>query len=262
MNVDPSTSSAHTFANGIKVSSSRLLPAQIARYKSIDSRNLHEPEEEEWFHYVFDNTEIHGFFLDVGAAIGYYSVLVSIAKPEWKILAMEPLKEMREAIFETFKLNERNPDNLKVDKRALSDLNGTAKFYEKKYGSGLAPDRSKPSQPFPGLLHSMQRILFGAQAQRSRTSYVETVSLGKILEEIQSRITLMKIDIQGHEVKLIDAVTPLLSNGLVEWIIVGTHGERRHIECLNLLSKAFQIVHEDQSPAGQPDGLIVARFPT
>ncbi len=228
----------HCFSNGMKVSAARLIPVQIERYTLAGASNLHEPEEEKWFSHVLDRTGSEGVFLDVGAAIGYYSALVARTKPRWKIRAMEPLAEMRDAILETFQLNGLHTDHLTLDPNAVSTRNGNGRFLENNFGSGLV----------------------GEGAGGNSTMTVETVEMSSLLMSIGSDVTLMKMDIQGHEAAVLEAALPELEQGHFQWIILGTHGAKLHAACLDLLSGSFTIVHEDGAPPEQPDGLIVASF--
>lgn len=69
-----------------------------------------------------------GTFYDIGANIGYYSLLGAIQNPKIKIVGFEPAK----GPFHYFKQNIRinNFSNIKAEPIALSDINGTIDFYE------------------------------------------------------------------------------------------------------------------------------------
>ncbi|MBE1284789.1 MAG: FkbM family methyltransferase [Rhodobacteraceae bacterium] len=229
----------HKFANGIVVNQAALDPVQIERYTAENASNLHEPVEECWFSHVFERTGEDGLFVDVGAAIGYYSVLVRRAKPGWSIRAMEPWDQMRGALSETFSLNDLAMDGVTVDVRALSSKDGTTRFRTESFGSGI----------------SKSRRLF-----RKSEIKVQTVDPATLLAEIERPVSLMKIDIQGHEVDVLKAAEAELAKGLVQWIILGTHGPEIHDSCLDILSRSFEIVHDEKEPDEQPDGIIVARF--
>ena len=67
----------HTFDNGIKVYESHLTALQKERYEEI---NLHEPEEEKLFIDIINGIKENGIFVDIGAAIGYYSFLTKFLR--------------------------------------------------------------------------------------------------------------------------------------------------------------------------------------
>jgi FkbM family methyltransferase len=229
----------HEFANGLKVNRARLLDLQLARYTSEGASNLHEPEEEHWFDHVLGLSPADGVFLDVGAAIGYYSTLVRLEKPKWQIYAMEPQQEMREALLETFKINGLPGDSLTLDEQALSAQTGQQRFRHIHYGSGLLTEQAAQTHP---------------------ESTVPTVPLETVLDRIGRPVTLAKIDIQGAELSVLQAAGAALKSGRIDWIILGTHGADLHSACLAVLQESYEIVHQDGAPPEQPDGLIVARF--
>ncbi len=69
-----------------------------------------------------------GTFYDIGANIGYYSLLGAMQNPKIKIVGFEPAK----GSFHYYKQNIRinNFSNIKAEPIALSDINGTIDFYE------------------------------------------------------------------------------------------------------------------------------------
>ncbi|MCT4559361.1 MAG: FkbM family methyltransferase [Pelagimonas sp.] len=229
----------HAFANGLRVNRAHLLDLQLERYTAPGASNLHEPEEEQWFGHVLAQAGTDGVFLDVGAAIGYYSALVRRARPGWGVYAMEPLADMRAAYHDTFEINGLPFDDVTIDPRALSDRVGHARYRHVHYGSGL---------------------VMGTPAVLRPESEVQTVPLADVLAQIARPVTLAKIDIQGADLSVLKAARAALASGAVEWIILGTHSADLHAGCLDVLRASHQIVHQDGAPPEQPDGLIVARF--
>lgn len=96
----------YKFGNGVVLRRREMLDLQVQRYTEPGNPNLHEPVEEEWLLKVlnsYDRTD--PVFLDVGAAVGYYSILVKKKWPEATVIAVEPLPEHIEALHCNASLN-------------------------------------------------------------------------------------------------------------------------------------------------------------
>ena len=67
-------------------------------------------------------------FYDIGANIGYYSLLGAMHNPKIKIVGFEPAKGPFHYFTQNIRIN--NFSNIKIEPIALSDINGTIDFYE------------------------------------------------------------------------------------------------------------------------------------
>ena len=207
----------HVFDNNIKVFDSHLLPLQRNRYKN---NNLHEPIEEKWFLKAIKKTK--GSFVDIGAGIGYYSMLAKKVKPKLRVIAYEPSQVNFNRMADNIKLN--NSTFIEMRRVAISSKRGTARFKEGLYGSVLSPKGQNE------------------------------VSIEKLIDN-HEEIGVCKVDVQGHEYEVLKG-----SDGckVLTWI-VGTHGPGLHKKCLHWLSKRHKIIYQSHSVPGQPDGLIVTQ---
>lgn len=235
----------HVFDNGIKVFRKHLIPVQIERYKSI---NLHEPEEEEWFEKIipFLRKAETPIFVDVGSAIGYYSILIKKNVPSCRIICYEPLKLHREYLSTNWRLNNLPFDDLNVREQAVYSSTGTLVFKEQLYGSRILNSKTDLKDKIKAIL------------SRSREYNVRTVMLD---DEINSygHIDLLKIDVQGAETNVLQGGKVCLERGLIKCLIIGTHSKSIHEECLRLLGNFnYTIVFEDIETKLQPDGIIIA----
>jgi hypothetical protein len=97
----------------------------------------------------------------------------------------------------------------------------------------------------------------GAKA-RSQTISVQAHRLETYIEKAGGQVDLAKMDIQGSEAAILESAGAALREGLVRSWIVGTHGPDQHKRCLECLSPHYAIRFENQKPAFQPDGIIVA----
>ncbi|MFT5877146.1 MAG: FkbM family methyltransferase [Dokdonia sp.] len=76
---------------------------------------------------LIKNAEV---FLDIGANVGYYSLVASGLNPTIKIIAFEPFPDAYDALTDNVQLNKFT--NIQSEKVALSDSKGSATFFYKK----------------------------------------------------------------------------------------------------------------------------------
>lgn len=233
-----SNNRTHQFANGIVVYERYLNSAQVERYATL---NLHEPEEEEIFAASLDGVS-DGVFLDVGAAIGYYSLLAQKLAPGLEIHAFEPLPEYRQAIREHLLLNNLPTDAIAVSPTAVGATEGTARFAAAGYGSRLGV--------------RLRDVVRG----RARPLRVATTTIDGVVASIEPRVRLVKVDVQGGERDVLKGSQATLLGQRVEAWLIGTHSRQLHQDCLKLLADPGYMIERDvEAPAGQPDGIILAR---
>jgi FkbM family methyltransferase len=222
----------HVFDSGVRVYTRHISPVQAARYRTV---NRHEPIEEEWFTRLSLDGRGSFRFVDVGAGIGYYAILLKRLKPAAEALCFEPLPLHAEYLAANLALNAVDPTTVRVFPHAVSDTIGRQAFHEEDFGSHL----------------------IAAAAPSARL--VETTTLEAIVGE-HGPIDLVKIDVQGDERRVIAGAGSQRTR-IRTWI-VGTHGPDLHRESVIDLARAgFDILYDDPAPAGQPDGLVVAARP-
>jgi FkbM family methyltransferase len=240
-----------TFANGIRLFEADLLPAQIARYRT-QAEPRHEPVEEAWFDRVLDEAPPGAFtFLDIGAALGYYAILVRRRRPDARIVAVDPNPDFHARFAETLTLNGLGAGDVELMRVAVAPRPGTVAFALNSYGAHLAPEVPLPKR---------RLWPFGrGAAMPPGVIAVEAIDLDALLARMGMQVDLAKLDIQGHELAVLEASTMLAEGrGPRTWII-GTHGVQIHAGVRALLARRHDILFEDQAPQDQPDGIIVAR---
>ncbi len=114
---------------------------------------------------------------DIGAAIGFYTVIASRLVGDGRVIAFEPLPSNREAIEQNLKLNDMT--NVEVVPLALSDQVGTAML--NLYGSGSTGARLDTRGKTPRNQVEVQVSTIDAQLDRFPAP------------------TLVKMDIEGAE---------------------------------------------------------------
>jgi FkbM family methyltransferase len=235
----------------------------MARY---NVRNLHEPVEEEWFSWaVLSAGRPSPLIVDVGAAIGYYSLLAKRINPKARVHAFEPLAEHRAFLLQNAQLNGLPPEAIQVHVEAVTATVATALLVEQDYGSRLTPEPTGGRSLASWLL----RLILGAawecgrredsSGDRSQTR-VPTTTLDAFQARLGTAIDVVKIDVQGEELNVLQGATNCLAGGLAGHWIVGTHGPQVHDACVSVFEKhGFLLEFAQSEVEGQPDGLIVAR---
>ena len=233
-------SPVYEFANGIKVAREHLLDVQLQRYRTPGNPNLHEPVEEAWFERLFE--ELPGgieTFMDIGAAVGYYSILVRRRFPQAQIHAIDALERHCRVFAETFVLNGLDLTGVTIHNAAIADRERVVQFVDQSFASRIPLVRKGES--FSG--NAIQVPAYG---------------LDSFVAKAGGRVDLAKMDVQGAEAAILASAGPGLQDGSVRSWILGTHSPELHRLCLGFLSPHYDIRHEEQRPAFQPDGIVVA----
>lgn len=232
----------YEFGNGLKIRRADLMDVQVQRYTSPGNPNLHEPVEESWLLRSFGTeTPAHPVFLDIGAAVGYYAILVKQRWPQARVVAVDALPRHLQALAENVRLNGLDEEAIEVLQLAVARTEGHADFADTGYGSSLADALPEARRTKVPLIR------------------VRTRPLAALLAELPV-VHLMKIDIQGAELGVLKAARVALAAGRVRHALVGTHGRRLHDGVRDLLLECgFTILLDDPQPEMQPDGIVLAR---
>jgi FkbM family methyltransferase len=229
----------YKFGNGVRVYREMLLEGQVRRYSAAGNPNLHEPVEEHWLAQLLAAAPADCVFADIGAGIGYYSILALRLKPHARVLAVEPLPRHVKACAENFALNGISDGQVTLFPFAIASQAGAVDLEDHRFGSRIAR---------PG--------------DRNRVP-VEAITLEDFVGRAGGHIDVMKMDIQGEELNVLGNGEAILRRGAIGSVIVGTHSAELHRGVLDLLAECnHRLVFEDQQPAHQPDGIIVTSFPS
>src|SRR5690606_7676920 len=98
-------------------------------------------------------------FVDVGAAVGYYSMLVKKKWPAAKVYAVEPLPEHIDALKETMSLNGLRPDDITLLPVAVSSFDGKASLEGQAYGSRLSKKEGKGKEAQQVVTRRLETLL-------------------------------------------------------------------------------------------------------
>lgn len=137
--------------------------------------------------------------IDVGAYIdGWYSLLAAkLVGEEGRVYAFEPHPLYYKLFKNNIKLN--NITNIMSFKRGVSDKVGQFNFYEGGIGSSI----------IKGHVEDVTEKIGGKNY--GRTIKIKTTTLNKFVKEKQIKhIALMKIDVEGAEMKVLKGATNIL----------------------------------------------------
>ena len=151
----------------------------------------YEPEASSLFYELATRSEVT---LDVGAHVGFYTLVAALANPRAKVYAFEPVEAARRRLQRNLELNALG--NVEVIAAAVSDSNGTADFFQ---GPAEIPCSSGLSETQMRWHHRVRRL------------QVPTLALDKFLEERGAGpVGLVKIDVEGSEVEVLRGMAQTL----------------------------------------------------
>lgn len=131
-------------------------------------------------------------FFDVGANIGYYSILGCKINPSLTVYAFEPSVGVMIYMCENLKINNLL-NKVFVEPFALSDVGGTIDFYEMK------------NLKFPTIYNLSGEHNIGAKKDRIANKIrVESITLDEYLSEKKiDNVDLIKLDTEGAEYQIL-----------------------------------------------------------
>lgn len=127
-------------------------------------------------------------FVDIGANIGFYSILIGLSNPKVKIFSFEPIPEL----FNLLRMNLlQNTVNANIFQNAVSDKRGNVTFQVSN-----ASDQS-------GFLANPDRGI-------STTINVDSIMIDDFFQESPQGPILIKIDTEGNESKVLAGMQKLI----------------------------------------------------
>jgi len=157
----------------------------------LSSKGKYEPFETSLFISSVCKSDV---VFDIGAHVGYYSLISSkLAK---KVFAFEPEKKNLKLLRKNLRLN--RVDNCQVVETAVSDKNGKIKLYLSQTSSGD---------------HSISQ-------KKNSFELVDSLALDNFASKIKSLPNLLKIDVEGAELTVLQGAKRLLSRKELREILV------------------------------------------
>jgi len=134
--------------------------------------------------YILTKVPVDGIFIDIGANVGYFSLLASARFA--KVVSFEPSPSIYAALIRNIELN--GIRNIKALDIAISDCERTAPFYRS--------DRSNSGNS--SLSEGIGRDLEG---------YVRCAPLQTVItDEEWRKVRFIKVDVEGHEAEVISSL--------------------------------------------------------
>lgn len=176
-------------------------------------------------------------FFDIGANVGYYSILASkIVGEKGAVVAFEPV--MRNLVFLQQHVEINNAHNVKVLPFALSDKNSVATF---SLGQNSAMGH-----------------LADENGNSEHLVYVPTITLDEISEKVNLLPDVMKIDVEGAEMDVFHGAERVLREAKPT-IFLSTHSPELRVECLNFL-RGIGYEVKSMLPEGEDSHEFIAKF--
>jgi len=193
---------------------------------------------------IFEDVIKPGMYvIDVGAHVGYYTLLAARAVgPDGRVVAFEPDESNYAALETNIKLNDYH--NVITVKSAVSDYDGQASLAMSNLYSGI---------------HYLDY-----KEQGNDGVDVDTTTIDTFLDSHENpEIGLVKIDVEGSEERVLDGMTRLLNRQNAINIVLEFHPkllERSDVNPLEFLKKLFSLNFEVAQLEGR-NPLIANREP-
>lgn len=142
---------------------------------------------------------------DVGANVGKYTEMLLDNSTQLKVGVKVHVFEPTGACFEVLKDKFSGTKEIVLNKKAVSNTDGTAEiFYDK---------------PKSGLASLYKRNLDAYSIEMNQSETVETIRLDKYIEENRNgHIHFLKLDIEGHEMTAFEGMGSFLRGDFVDFV--------------------------------------------
>jgi FkbM family methyltransferase len=181
-------------------------------------------------------------FLDIGANEGFLSAFAAtLVGPAGLVIAVEPQSRLQSLIEINLRLNDCR--RFHIIHRAIGDTStGTARI-------NLYPETNS------GQSSIMKKPRFGWTAIRREQEEIRFITPAQILRDCAvERFDLIKVDVEGFEHKVVDALLPLIRAGQVRKLLLDYHAAilaKFGIDPLSihrkLLDSGMSVAHGDSS---------------
>lgn len=212
-----------------------------------------------------DGKNNRSFVIDVGANMGFYTILFAKRYPGHKVISIEPSKKTFRQLKRNCYLNNIDDSRLILINKASADVDGKeTEFYEIESMSTIQKDFmvNLPISSNNNNNDNDDPLLAGHK------DIVETTTIDGIveLENIES-ISLLKIDMEGAEILTLKGAAQTLKEKKIKIIMIEYHSLENHNYIVNLLMELGYSVQysSKQRPAIHKDpkyvnGHIIAKL--
>ncbi len=169
--------------------------------------------------------------IDVGAYIGVYTLYASsLVNADGKVIAVEPNPLSRYYLIENVRINELG--NVRIISKGLADHEGRMKLYITDYWANSS------------FIHEYARSLGSVIKELN----VRVITMDELINELGiNHVDLVKIDVEGLELKVLRGSTNSLASKVIERLVVEVHKGFVDVdELINLLrSHGYEVFIHD-----------------
>jgi FkbM family methyltransferase len=162
------------------------------------------------YDYIFDNLKTGDIAIDCGANIG--DITWKMARNGARVYAFEPNPFVFERLFKRFN---KNP-NITCINKAVLDENTRVKLYFHK--------NSYKDEVYWSTGSSV--LSFKKNIDRERYCEVDAVNLVDFIENLKSKVGVLKIDVEGAECAIINALLDFGTYENIGTVLVETHDDK------------------------------------
>jgi len=196
----------------------------------LQTQGSYEPYETKIF---LENVKTKDVVFDIGAHVGYYTLLAGKKASQGKVVAFEADLANQQLLMQNIKLNKLN--NVTLVAKAIADKKGKVTFYQSQSSSG---DHS--------LLDS---------GKETKAVTVEATTLDLQAQEIGQIPNILKIDVEGAELTVLKGAEKLLKNKKLRTIFLELSSLTTIAQTINILTKAgFSLNIIDEKKTKQDKG--------
>lgn len=140
----------------------------------------------------------NSIFIDVGANIGVYTILAAAKIKKGRIYSFEPIPSVFNILYQNIRINNLN-DRVTVIEKVVSDKNGHEKF----------------------VIQDISEYSHISSNQTSKSVLMPAVKLDDFcLKEKINFIDVVKIDVEGEELKVLRGLENYLKSGKIRVLII------------------------------------------
>jgi FkbM family methyltransferase len=196
--------------------------------------NGYEPETAATLAFFFDRSAT---FVDVGANVGFYSLLAAITNPQIRVVAFEPVPQIFDGLVRNVELNSLS-HQIRCENLALSSRSGSATFF-------LPPTDNVDLESTGTLLPDGWQA--GAKANSARL-LVQAERFDDYAQRAHISPDIVKIDVEDFEADVLDGMRKTILQDrpfIVCEILPRPHGNIRTLQVVKSLGyQAYWITRE------------------
>lgn len=168
--------------------------------RNIEDVFMYSLIREEEMRKYFKLYKKNSMFIDVGAYIGKYAIMLANKNPHAKIIAIEPDRKSASIIDENIRFN--SIENIDVIKKVVSDKSSKKYFY-------FNLDKPTQNTLYKEELSGQFKYIGGKRQYKYKKTSVKTIILDSLFLHGKD-VELIKLDIQGEEISALKGAKKII----------------------------------------------------